>query len=342
MRTTSCLLVTTLLAPLGAQEDKTAPTDPLVLRATIPMPGVPGRLDHLALDRARHRLLVAALVHGSVQVIDLEHARVSDRVAGLEEPQGILYLDDVDRVVVACGGSGSVEVLRGDDLHPIATVKVDDDADNLRYDRERKLVWVACGHGALTAIDAAKWTVVGSIALDAHPEGFQLDVDGQRAFVNLPDARSIAVCDLRKMNLADRWRLREARGNFPLALFDDGKAGAWIATGCRTPGKLLMRAKTDGTAATAIDLAGDVDDLAVDPRRRRIYAACGEGVVDVFVRDGATLTERARVPTAPGARTALFDADLDRLFVAAPRRGEQDARILVFTPQDDPPAKTGR
>ena len=34
--------------------------------------------------------------------------------------------------------------------------------------------------------------------------------------------------------------------------------------------------------------------------------------------------------------------DLDRLFVAAPRRGEQDAAILVFTPHDDPAPKTGR
>jgi hypothetical protein len=35
------------------------------LMARIPMPGVTGRIDHLALDRKNSRLFIAALANGS-------------------------------------------------------------------------------------------------------------------------------------------------------------------------------------------------------------------------------------------------------------------------------------
>jgi hypothetical protein len=41
-------------------------------------------------------------------------------------------------------------------------------------------------------------------------------------------------------------------------------------------------------------------------------------------------TVLAKVPTAAGARTGLFSADLQRLFVALPRRANPTAEIRVF------------
>jgi hypothetical protein len=38
----------------------------------------------------------------------------------------------------------------------------------------------------------------------------------------------------------------------------------------------------------------------------------------------------AKIPTASGARTGLFSADLHRLFVAVPRRTSPTAEIRVF------------
>ena len=44
---------------------------PLVLERTMPLPGVSGRIDHMALDLRRGRLFVAELGNGSVDAIDL-------------------------------------------------------------------------------------------------------------------------------------------------------------------------------------------------------------------------------------------------------------------------------
>jgi hypothetical protein len=41
-------------------------------------------------------------------------------------------------------------------------------------------------------------------------------------------------------------------------------------------------------------------------------------------------TELAKVPTAAGARTGFFSAELRRLFVAVPHRANPTAEIRVF------------
>jgi hypothetical protein len=73
-----------------------------------------------------------------------------------------------------------------------------------------------------------------------------------------------------------------------------------------------------------------VDDLFFDRERGLLYAACGEGFLDVFERTApGALRPRGRVPTAAGARTCLFAPEVQKLFVACPKR-ERAARVLVL------------
>jgi hypothetical protein len=62
-----------------------------------------------------------------------------------------------------------------------------------------------------------------------------------------------------------------------------------------------------------------------------VYVIGGVGYVDVFETKDETHYQRvAHLPTAPGARTGLFVAEWGKLFVAAPKRGGENAGILVF------------
>ena len=45
--------------------------EPLILVRTIELPGVDGRIDHLAVDSPTQRLYVAALGNNTVEVVDL-------------------------------------------------------------------------------------------------------------------------------------------------------------------------------------------------------------------------------------------------------------------------------
>src|SRR5689334_4275016 len=81
----------------------------LVLRDTIELTAVHGRIDHLSVDVEGARLFVAALATGSLEVVDLRARKRSDRITALHEPQGVLYLQSTGRVLVANGSGGGVQ-----------------------------------------------------------------------------------------------------------------------------------------------------------------------------------------------------------------------------------------
>jgi hypothetical protein len=327
MRSILILALLGFLPGLAAAAPSAAAEAPLALEATIPLEDVGGRIDHMAIDLARRRLLVAELGHGSVDVIDLAGTRRIHQIAGLKEPQGLAYVPGPDLVVVASGGDGSVRFFRGDDYAPAGVVELGEDADNVRVDLANGQVIVGYGSGGLAVIDPATRSKLRTIPLPAHPEGFQLDPGSERAFVNLPDARQIAVVDPIGGKLRATWPQKNLRSNFPIAL-DAG--GNTVASVFRSPPRLVLFDADSGAIKVSVASCGDADDLFFDNRRRRIYVSCGEGMVDVLQRDG---TEIGRVPTRSGARTSLFVPELDRLIVAA-RAGliGGTAKLLVYRP----------
>jgi hypothetical protein len=311
-----------------------AMAQPLVLRRTVALAGVSGRIDHMAIDLGRRRLFVAELGNGTLDVIDLQAGQVIRRITGLNAPQGVGHAPGPDTLAIASAGDGSVRLFHGAELSPAGVVILGDDADNVRLDPVSSKFVVGYGSGALAVIDPADGTVAKRIRLAAHPESFQIESDGGRAFANVPDARQIAVIDMSSGQQSATWRVPGLGANFPLAL--DGAGGA-VAAMFRNPPRLVVLDARGGTLISKLPGCGDADDLFFDDRRHRIYASCGDGTVDVWLQEGATWRPVGQVKTASGARTSLFVPTLDRLFVAA-RAGffglGPDAAILELQPAD--------
>jgi DNA-binding beta-propeller fold protein YncE len=310
------------------------PAPSLVPERTIKLQGVTGRIDHMAIDLARKRLFVAELGNGTVDAIDIATGRVIRRIEGLKEPQGLAYAPGADVLAVASAGDGSVRLFRGAELAPGGMVNLADDADNIRLDTHTGNLVVGYGSGGLAVIDPAKGSLISRIPLQAHPEGFQLDPDRRRAFVNVPDARQIAVVDLEADRQTARWRMADLRGNFPMAF---NRARGTIAVAFRDPARLAFFDIGAGSPTSIVMTCGDADDVFFDPKRHRLYVSCGDGHVDVWQENEATYRHLDSLKTTPGARTSLFVPEFDRLFVAA-RAGlfglGSDASILVLRPAD--------
>ena len=287
--------------------------EPLVLEAKIPLGDVFGRIDHMAVDVARQRLFVAELGNDSVGIVDLKAGKAIRTLGHLREPQGVGYVAATDTLYVASGLDGSVRLFRGADYAPAASIELGRDADNIRVDAKRGLVFVGYGAGGIAVIDAATRRKRAEIGLSEHPEAFQLAPGGDRIFVNVPDVRQIAVIDRAAAKVVATWPMHDGHANFPMALDDNG---ARIITVYRRPPLLAAISPKDGSLLAKFDTCGDADDVFADQRRRRLYVSCGEGVVDVLARNGNGYERVARVPTAVGARTSLFVPELDRLFVA--------------------------
>ncbi|MBV9203332.1 MAG: hypothetical protein JOY83_27050 [Alphaproteobacteria bacterium] len=288
-----------------------------------------GRIDHLGIDLNRRRLFVAELGNNTLGVVDLAAGHTTHTIGGFTEPQGVAHVPFADNVYVANGGGGSVRVLRGENLAPSGRIDLGGDADNVRVDFQRQRVLVGYGKGALAIIDPASRTKTGDIRLKAHPEGFQIDEIGARAFVNVPEAYEIAVGDLAAPGANGSWPTQGLRSNFPMAFDRDAHR---VLVVFRSPPALLALAAEDGHAVSKLDTCGDSDDVFVDTKRRRIYISCGEGAIDVLGQDGTGYRRIARVPTVAGARTLLFVPELDRLFVAVRASSGERPAIWVFRP----------
>jgi WD40 repeat protein len=302
--------------------------DPLTLSGTIALEGVSGRIDHMTLDAKGNRLFVACLGNNTVEVIDLAAGKRDGTIGGLSEPQGVLFVPEFNRIVVANGGDATVRFYDGKTLQQVKTIDFKEDADNLRYEPAAKRIYVGYGRGAIGVLNAETGERIADIKLPGHPESFQLETHGRRIFVNVPTAHQIAVIDRQRAVVVASWPLKDVRSNFPMAL---DEADHRLFIGCRSPAKLLVLDTESGSVVTTLDCAGDVDDVFYDRISKRIYLSGGEGRVDVFKQlDADHYTRVSQTATATGARTCFLGPEMKALYVALPKLLVRGAEIRVF------------
>ena len=300
----------------------------LQLKQTIPLPGVEGRIDHLDLDAANERLFVCALGNNTVEVLDLRKGQRIHSITGLGAPQGIAYLPEIDRLFIANDKGGICKIYDAKSYQAIGEINFKDDADNVRYDNSSKRIYVGFGGGGIGIINAAEGKTVRSIKLAAHPEAFELEKQGHRIFVNVPNARHVAVVDRETSEVIATWKTNSAFGNFPMA---SDEASHRLFVGCRMPSKLVVLNTESGDVVANIDISGDPDDIFYDRKRHRLYAICGAGKIDIIEQtDANNYKGLTKIDTAEGARTGLFVPERDTLFVAVPHRGSQQAEIRAY------------
>ena len=303
-------------------------SEKLRLVQTIPLPGVRGRIDHLSIDLKRQRLFVAALGNNTLEIVDVAAGKRLRAVTALNEPQGVRFVPELNKIYVANGGDGVCTIIQGDTLQSTGELKLGDDADNIRYDPQTSSLFVGYANGGLAIIDAKTDRLVSEVRLDGHPESFQLEKQGQRIFVNIPSTKKIVVVDRKAHKVLSTWPLTLAHANYPMAL---DEVDHCLFVGFRQPSQLGIFDIATGALVQHLSAVGDADDLFYDERLRRVYIIGGEGFVDVLARKGSQQYQRLnRVPTTAGARTGLLVPELNRLYVAVPHRGNHPAEIRGY------------
>jgi DNA-binding beta-propeller fold protein YncE len=317
------------MAFAASRDSSAQPNEPVLrIETKIPLGDVRGRIDHMAVDIDRRRLFVAELGNNTVGIVDVGQGKVLQVLSDQKEPQGVSYLKSTDTLYVANGGDGSLRLFQGPNYTANGRLDLGSDADNVRVDQLNQHVVVGYGDGALAVIDGAKRNKMGEIRLPAHPEGFQLEPSTGRAYVNLPNARGIALADLSSGKIIAIWPIGGASANFPMVVDSDSNH---VLAVFRNPPKLGVFDKRDGSIARMVDTCSDADDLFIDAKRHRVYVSCGAGAIDIF--DSQTYARLSRIPTASGARTSLFVPEFDRLFLAVRAVGGNPAEIWVLRPE---------
>jgi DNA-binding beta-propeller fold protein YncE len=315
---------------LGAPEKA-----PLLLVQEIPLPNVGGRIDHFTFDAKRKRVIGAALGNNTVEVVDTFAGRDIHSITGAANPQGVVFVGDVNKLFVANGADGKLRIYDGDSFKLLSTVDIGEDADNVRYDPIEKKVYVAFGgdeEGGIAVIDAASGKRLGDVAkLDAHPESFQIATWKPVIYVNIATKAKVVVID-RATRKVTGWPLKTGRSNYPMAL-DEADHRIFVVT--RRPAQLVALDADSGATIASIPCVNDADDLYYDAARKRIYVPGGEGFISVIQQsDPDHYQPLARIPTTVGARTGLWYEKRDRFYLAVPASSKQGAALWVYAPED--------
>jgi hypothetical protein len=313
-------IILSLLGCQGGPDTMHLEKDVLHLQAKIPLPGVSGRIDHLAYDSAGHRLFVAALGNNTIEVVDLAKRSRFHTISGLHEPQGLRYIPAPGRLVVADGGDGACIFYDGQNYGELGRIALGDDADNVRFDGSR--VYVGYGSGGIAVIDPVTMRRLADLPLTGHPESFQVGDSGQ-VFINVPDAGEIVAGDLGMLRVQGHWKNSGASANFPMAL--DLQSGRLFVV-YRHPAELRVLDIHSGAVKASASCVGDADDAFYDTASGLVIVTGGEGFIDVF--RGAQLINH--IATRKGARTSFWLPGEKKLVVAVPARGGDEAALWVF------------
>ena len=310
---------------------------PLQIYEQAPLPPLSGRIDHFTADAKRRRVIFSALGNHSVEVFDAFTATIIHSIKeGLDEPQAVLFIDELDKLWVTNAGNGKVMIYTGADYKLEKTIDVGADPDNLRYHAPTKTVIVGYGEGnvaGFATFNAVTGERVGKdLMIDAHPESFQIEEQGSKIFVNVPTGGGVVESVDRKTGAISKWPLKGVRGNYAMAI-NEPDHRIFVCT--RKIPMFLAFDTESGREVARLPSTGSCDDVYFDARRKRVYILGAEGFISVFQQNTPDQYELlANVPSQIGARTGYLFVQRDRLYVGVPARGVEPAQIWTYEVQD--------
>src|SRR5712691_2474735 len=319
---TYCLLVGLLFAlPVLTNAQSAAP---LRLVQTIPLPNVKGRIDHMDVDVKGKRLFVAGLENGSVEIVDLKAGKWVKSIPGFQKPQGIAYVESLNKVFVASGDDGMLRVFRGDTLGLVDSIKLDLGPNRVAFDPHTKLLYVGYGgkdagkeYGEVGIIDAKTDNHIGDVQVAAHPAELLLDKSGNILFVFVSSESKVQVIDTKHRKIVSVWPVSSQRNGD--GAFDETTHRLFIGT--RTPPEMIAMDSQTGKEVANLPTVEGMDGVYFDPRLKRIYISGGRdydvGYIFAYQQKDADHYETiGKIPTKSGAGTSFWSPELNHYYVA--------------------------
>src|SRR5713226_7787038 len=255
-----CLTVLIFVSIALSQDQPSTPERaPLLLVQQIPLPNVGGRIDHFTFDGKRKRVIGAALGNNTVEVVDTFAGRDIHSITGAADPQGVVFVGDLNKLFVANGTDGKLRIYDGESFNLLNTVDIGEDADNVRYDPVEKKVYVAFGGdegGSIAVIDAASGKrLADGTKLDANPESFQIAASKSAIYANIDTKAKVVVID-RVTHKVTEWPLKTGKANYPMAL-DEADHRVFVVT--RKPAQLVVLDSDSGAMVASVPCVNDSD-----------------------------------------------------------------------------------
>jgi DNA-binding beta-propeller fold protein YncE len=144
-----------------------------------------------------------------------------------------------------------------------------------------------------------------------------------------PSPSQLVVIDTDKNTVLKTYPIKKAEGGHPIAL---DEANHRVYVGCRKEPMVVVLDTETGKEVGGVSIPGGIDDLFLDAKRKKLYAACGEGYLVVLKQADADKVEVVeKIATVKDARTCLYVPETGRLYLAVPRQeGKDGPEIRIY------------
>lgn len=270
-----------------------------------------GGWDYIAVNAASNKLYMS---HGTqVNILDKTTGDSLGIIPNTTGVHGIAFNNSLGKGYTSNGRINNVTVfdLKTDKI--LSQIATGENPDAIMFDPFTNKIITCNGRSKdLTIIDAATEKVVATIPVGGKPETAVSDEAG-KLFVNIEDKNEIAVIDLSKNTVINRWSL--APGDGPSGLVIDTKTKRLFATCDKL---LVVMDATNGTVVDKLPIGNGTDGAAIDTKSKLIFTSNGDGTVTVVKEISANeFKVIENVPTKRGARTICIDESTHKLYLPA-------------------------
>ena len=288
------------------------------LHAQTPVYKVTGKIilgpasgwDYCAVEETTGRLFVS--YQNKVTVVNINDNTIIGEIGEQTGVHGIDFAPEFNKGFIS-NRDGAITIFNLTTLKKIKTVKVDGkNPDAICYDPFSKRVF-AFNHSSnnVTAIDADKETIVGTIALEGVPEFAVTDNNG-KMFVNLEDKSKITEFDPMTLKVIVSWPIAPAESPSGLAIDRENKR--LFAVG---DNKLMAIVDyTTGKVVAKPAIGDGPDACAYDPGTKLVFSSNGQGTLTVIEQTSPNKYKvLSTIPTQNRARTMAVDLKTHKVFL---------------------------
>ena len=270
--------------------------------------------DYITVDAATRRVYLS---HGTeFKVVNADTGNVVGNILyGLKQVHGIALVKDLGKGFISDGGSGRVVIVDLETLKGTGEVKTGAGTDSILYDPASKRVFSFGGHGkdaAVTAIDPANGTVVGTILVGSTPEQPVADGKGM-IYDNNEDTSEVMVIDSSTVTIKARWPIAPAGA--PTAIAMDRQHRRLFTSG-RNPQQLVVMDADNGKVIQSFPITSGVDANIYEPETGLLFVSTREGMIHIFHEDSPDkFSVVDTVKTEFGAKTMALDPRTHNLYL---------------------------
>jgi len=282
---------------------------PLKANAAVLVPGGAGKFDWMTVDSKRRRLLAAHRDKGALAVLDLDTNKLISSVK-TGACQGVIVGDN--SYFAGDAAEHKIVILDAESLEQTGEVDMQGEIDAIAYDSRNHRVFADHDHGAdVWVVQPDPGKVIATIQIPGVPEFIEYDRQSDKLYQNVKTTNTVEVIDPTTNKIISSWSTSPAQKPHGLAI--DRKNGRLYSAGSN--GILVAIDLKTGKVSSIVTIAPQVDQIAFDSSKHRIYCAC-DANISVIDAAGQTLRLVDNVPSHKGAHTLTVDPKTHAVWVS--------------------------